>query len=184
MNSSLGFYVQELCVTYRVTVVGARGLPQMDILGSTDPYALLFLAEPLGESVTGQSQEIEHVQSRTSAHPILAAGAITYRTETARKTREPTWNADFELPIFAMATVLFACKCAMLIRDARLYTCALHSCHLRACMHAGTFPARHTHAMVISFIFRKGFSQFVAYQFNGAPSKTPSTSSGVHEDIY
>ena len=38
----------------RITVVGARGLPAMDILGSTDPYALVFLAEPLGESVTGE----------------------------------------------------------------------------------------------------------------------------------
>ena len=49
--------------------------------------------------------------SRTlNAHPISAAGAVTYRTETQKRTCEPTWNADFELPIFAMATVLYLCS--------------------------------------------------------------------------
>ncbi len=69
----------------RVTVVGARGLPAMDIMGSTDPYALVFLTEPLGDSITG---------------------AVTFRTETMVKTHEPTWNADFELPIFPHAASL------------------------------------------------------------------------------
>ena len=69
----------------RVTVVGARGLPAMDIMGSTDPYALIFLTEPLGESITG---------------------AVTFRTETVIKSHEPTWNADFELPIFPHASSL------------------------------------------------------------------------------
>ena len=67
---------------HRVTVVEAKGLPTMDFMGSTDPYALVFLSEPFSDSVTGP---------------------VTFRTETRNNTRDPVWNADFELPIFPHA---------------------------------------------------------------------------------
>ena len=69
----------------RVSVVEARGLPAMDILGATDPYALVFLSEPFSDSVTGP---------------------VTFRTETISNNRNPVWNADFELPLFPHAETL------------------------------------------------------------------------------
>ena len=69
----------------RVSVVEARGLPAMDILGATDPYALVFLSEPFSDSVTGP---------------------VTFRTETISNNRNPVWNADFELPLFPQAETL------------------------------------------------------------------------------
>lgn len=86
--------------------------------------------------------------SRTSsAHPISAAGAVTYRTETVKQSREPTWNADFELPIFAMATVLYACSvCGVPCRfDTRSLYLYMSICvTLRVCAH-GHRPEHVTH---------------------------------------
>ena len=101
--------------------------------------------------------------SRTpSAHPISAAGAVTYRTETQKRTCEPTWNADFELPIFAMATVLYLCSlCGVPCRFA-MRICIhvhVHSRHVaRACTRAHA-RARHIHAYGYAFYLPMGFSQ-------------------------
>jgi hypothetical protein len=69
----------------RVTVVEAKDLPAMDLFGGTDPYCLVFLSEPYGESVTG---------------------AVTFRTETILNNLNPVWNADMELPIMPGAAAL------------------------------------------------------------------------------
>jgi hypothetical protein len=72
----------------QVMIVEARNLPKMDLLRSIDPYVLIFCASNIDGANT--------------------TGAVSFKTETKKKNRNPVWDEECEIPLVGSVNMLTA----------------------------------------------------------------------------